>query len=165
MKIQVETFLNQFDSNFRNEIVEFAKRITKYTEEYDVVIFLARKAVCLADCLNELELSNFNCLVTSSRVLDMNLTWLKNKKIAIIDDTLISGTSLYQIKQTLSENDITDVDFYVLAVDNEWWCKDLISPKTPYLFIDPSQVSLICSNIVDAIATVPRPYSIDRAFL
>ena len=95
MKLRRELFLEQFDSSFRNHIVEFSKRITSLSKEYDVLIFLARKAACLADCFDELQLSHFHCIVTSSRILDMNLSWMHNKKVAIIDDTLISGTTIW----------------------------------------------------------------------
>lgn len=161
MKLRRELFLEQFDSSFRNHIVEFSKRITSLSKEYDVLIFLARKAACLADCFDELQLSHFHCIVTSSRILDMNLSWMHNKKVAIIDDTLISGTTICNAKSKLEKAGVSQIDVYVLSVDESWWATDLVDPQPGYFRLNTKQTSLICSNIVKAISVVPRPYNID----
>jgi len=161
MSLRRDFFLDQFDSSFRTHIVEFSKRLTELSHKYDVLIFLARKAACLADCLDELELSNFHCVVTSSRILDMNLDWLKSKKVAIIDDALISGTTINEALRKLSKFGIDKVDVYVLSVDEKWWTKELVNPMPSYFKLNSEQTSLICANIVNAISVVPRPYTID----
>ena len=63
MSLRREYFLEQFDSNLRTHVIEFSKRLTDISKRYDVLIFVARKAACLADCLDELELSNFHCVI------------------------------------------------------------------------------------------------------
>ncbi len=161
MSLRRDFFLDQFDSSFRTHIVEFSKRLTEISHKYDVLIFLARKAACLADCLDELELTNFHCIVTSSRILDMNLDWLKSKKIAIIDDALISGTTINEAQRKLSTFGIKKVDVYVLSVDENWWTKELVNPMPSYFKLNSEQTALICANIVNAISVVPRPYTID----
>lgn len=161
MSIKQDFFLDQFDSSFRTHIVEFSKKLTDLSHKYDVMIFLARKAACLADCFDELELSNFHCIITSSRILDMNLDWLKSKKIAIIDDALISGTTIYEAQHKLSSFGINKADVYVLSVDENWWTKELVNPEPSYFKLNSAQTSLICANIVKAISVVPRPYTID----
>ncbi|MDF2189845.1 hypothetical protein [Paraflavitalea sp. CAU 1676] len=115
----------------------------------------------MADCLDELELSSFHCVVTSSRILDMDLNWLKSKKVAIVDDALISGTTINEALGKLNTFGIDKVDVYVLSVDGHWWVKELVDPKPPYFTLNSEQTSLICSNIVNAISVVPRPYTID----
>lgn len=115
----------------------------------------------LADCLDELELTNFHCVVTSSRILDMNLDWLKSKKVAIIDDALISGTTINEAQRKLSTFGIEKVGVYVLSVDENWWTKELVNPMPSYFKLNSEQTSLICANIVNAISVVPRPYTID----
>lgn len=161
MKYRTELFLKQFDSAYRTQIIEFAKYLTKLSTESDVLIFMARKAACLADCFLELEMANFHCITTSSRVLEMNLDWLKGKKVAIIDDALITGTTIYGAMQKLSDVGTVQVQVHVLSVDERWWSNELINPTSSYLSLNSQQTSLICSNIVKAISVVPRPYNID----
>ena len=161
MSLRRNFFLEQFDSSFRTHIVEFSKRLTDLSQKFDVLIFLARKAACLADCLDELGLTNFHCIITSSRVLDMDLTWLKAKKVAIVDDALISGTTINETLRKLHAYGVDEVDVNVLSVDESWWSKELVNPTPPYFTLNSDQTSLICSNIVNAISVVPRPYTID----
>ncbi|WP_211604812.1 hypothetical protein [Porphyromonas gingivalis] len=161
MSLRKDFFLDQFDSSFRNHIVEFSKRLTEISKKYDVLILLARKAACLGDCFDELQLSSFHCVVTSSRVLDMNLDWLKTKKVAIVDDMLISGTTINNALGKLNRAGVDNVDVYVLSIDENWLNKDMVSPIAPYFKMNSEQTSLICSNIVKAISVVPRPYTID----
>jgi nucleoside phosphorylase/hypoxanthine phosphoribosyltransferase len=161
MTLRRDYFLDQFDSSFRTHIIEFSKRLTNISNKYDVLIFLARKAACLADCLDELEMTNFHCTITSSRILDMDLSWLQSKKVAIIDDALISGTTISEALRKLNKVSISKVDVYVLSVDENWWSRELVEPMPPYFKLNSEQTSLICSNIVKAISVVPRPYTID----
>jgi len=161
MSARSEYFLDQFDPGFRTHVIEFAKRLTALSKKYDVLIFLARKAACLADCFDELGLSTYNCVITSSRVLDMNVGWMKGKKVAIIDDALISGTTIYQALSKLSSNGITDVDVSILSIDDYWWNRDLVKPIAPYFELNSEQTSQLCANIVQAISVLPRPYTID----
>jgi len=156
-----EKFLRKFDSAFRNEIIEFGKRITEISKTNDVIIFLARKSICLVDSLIELGLANIHCDITSSRILDYNKTWLFKKNVAIVDDALISGSTLHQIKESLKYVGCNKTSFHVLCVDKEWWSKELINPNKPYLELNSQQTEILCKEIVDAIATIPRPYSVD----
>lgn len=161
MSIRQDFFLDQFDSAFKTHIIEFSKKLTDLSHSYDVIIFLARKAACLADCFDELGMSSFHCVITSSRILDMNLDWLKYKRIAIVDDALISGTTIYEAQQKLNSFGINEADVYVLSIDEYWWSKELVTPKPSYFKLNSTQTSLICANIVKAISVVPRPYTID----
>lgn len=160
MNTRQKKFLGQFDSNFRLHIVEFAKHLTEISKEYDILIFMARKAACLADCFNELQLSTFHCEITSSRILDMNLDWLKNKKIALIDDALITGRTILKALEKLKPI-VHEIDVYVLSIDEDYLVQDLVKPKSPYLKFNSEQTLQICFNIVKAISLVPRPYNID----
>lgn len=160
MQEQETDFMACFDPTIAPYVVEFGKRLTRYTEEYDVVLLMARKAVCFAEALRLLRLTSYQCIVTSQRVLDLNLEWLRNKKIAIIDDALITGTTIYQTVQKLKRVGC-NVDVYVLCVNTEWWSPQLVQPKDPYLKLNDERTASFCSDIVDAISLIPIPYSTD----
>jgi len=161
MKNRQNIFLEQFDSEFRNHIIEFGKRISDLSKKNDLLIFMARKAACLADCMEQVGLMDLHCITASSRILNFNLEWLKDKRIAIIDDTLISGTTLYQVKNRLIDNQINEFSFNVLCVDSYWWNSNLVKPEKPFVELKSESVIQVCSQIVNSIAIIPRPYSID----
>lgn len=160
MKDLVKEVLSPFKECYHSLIIEYGKRLSEYSREYDVLIFMARKSVCFAEMLRYLRLSNFESIVTSNRILDFDLNWLKGKRVAIIDDALITGTSLYQVKKKLSDICLS-VDVYVLCINEEFWSKELIEPKKPYAVLSDIQTAEICSDIVDSISLVPIPYATD----
>ena len=155
-----ELFLSRFDEGMRPSIVEYGKRITNISGKSDVIIFMARKSACLAESLRILRLANFQCIITSHRVLDMNTSWLKGKHIAIFDDAVITGTTICCTKLVL-ENLGCIVTVNVLCVDTDNWCPDLVEPSKPYLNLDQQSCASLCSDIVDAISLIPLPYSTD----
>lgn len=156
-----ENFLQQFDSNMRQHITSFAQRLSSISQEVDVMIFLARKAACLGDCFTRLGFSTFSCTVTSSRILDLNLNWLRNKKIAIIDDMLISGTTLNRAIEKLRKNGISNVKVYVLSTDKDFFNAEVVQVESPHLCLPNNQIICTCSEIVKAISSTARPYTID----
>lgn len=156
-----EIFLNAFDAGFRTHIVEYAKRLTKVSSSHDVMICMARKAICLVDSLIELRMIQPSCVVTSSRILDMDLGWLKGKRVALVDDALVCGTTLASAVGLLTKSGVGEVSVHVLCVNREYWVRDLVQPVPPFVELNDSETSLICSQIVKAISLVPRPYNID----
>lgn len=159
-----DIFLSRFNSSMRPEIIEYGKRLSSFSEEKNAVLFfMARKAVCLADCLASLKLSFFSCPITSDRVLELNTEWLQNKKVIVVDDALISGTTLFRTNEKLLQAGIKEENIknIVLCVNNKWWCPELITPHKPYLELEDNETASLCASIVEAISIVPRPYCVD----
>jgi nucleoside phosphorylase len=164
-------FLNQFDPKIKSEIIEFGKRLTSLNA--DVYILMARKAACFIDCLKELNLVNLDGFITSERILDLDIKWLKGKNIAIIDDTIISGTTLYKTINKLNAAEVESITVSVLTVDKEHFVEDLlINNQTeksyltkPYLKLTHTECIKVCSDIVNALSIFPRPYNVDFPYL
>jgi nucleoside phosphorylase len=160
-------FLNQFDPKIKNEVIEFGKRLTKINA--DVFIVMARKGACLIDCLQELNITTLEGYVTSERVLDLDTSWLENKKVVIIDDTIISGTTLYKTIKKLRLAKVKDISVNVLTVDKENFVPDLLYNENekksyltkPFLSLNHTECIKVCSDIVNALSIYPRPYDID----
>lgn len=161
MKKSQANFLQQFNSNIRTHIINFAERLTQISQEVDIMIFLARKAACMGDCFYKLGLSKFHCDVTSSRILDLNLSWLRGKRVAIVDDMLISGTTIHKVVEKLRQNDIHNVKVYVLSTDTDFFNPNVLKIEEPYLRLDNKHTTCACAEIVKAISSTPRPYTID----
>ncbi|WP_444244232.1 phosphoribosyltransferase family protein [Eubacterium sp.] len=71
----------------------------------------------------------------TDRILDTNLQWLKGKSVTIIDDALVSGTTIRKtIDKLLSIVDPEKIKVYVLSVNSEWYKRTEtdLSKKYPY---------------------------------
>lgn len=164
-------FLSQFDPRIKNEIIEFGKRLTD--SKADVYIVMARKAACFINCLQELNLVTLDGFVTSERVLDLDTNWLKGKRIIIIDDTIISGTTLFKTINKLNSAGVIDISVSVLTVDKDHFVPDLLMNdkrnvsylSKPYLSLNHTECIKVCSDIVNAISIYPRPYDVDYPYI
>ena len=152
-------FLDQFDTDLLKWVTAFADTISQL--DHDVLIFTARKAACLYDAMRRVGLVAANGVVVSDRVLDLNLDWLAGKTVALIDDVIITGSSLYRAKQTLLAAGVTNVDTFALAIDEDNWVEDLVQPTGPRLMLPAMRAINLCTQMVNALAVVPRPYNLD----
>lgn len=166
MKQNQKHFLSQFDQPMRKHIINFCNILSK--TNYEVYILLARKAACFIDTLIELDLIELNGTIVSDRILECNRDWLKNKSVAIIDDTIISGTSIYKLIQKLEEIKIETIDVYTFCINEYWYVDEMLKNshgisylKEPYIKLDHNSSLKFCKNIVEALALTPRPYNID----
>ncbi len=162
---RIKKLLNCFDANTQNYLLDFCDRISNM--QADVFIIMARKASCFYNCLEELGMIHFNGYVTSERILDMPTDWLEGMSVIIIDDALVSGTSIYKTINKLKEAHVRSIDVHVLTVNEKWFQPALLKDDDKdYLFHncnkqpDPKCVEL-CYNVVNAILIQPRPYDID----
>ncbi|QIE58034.1 hypothetical protein G5B37_00160 [Rasiella rasia] len=166
-----DLFLDQFDPKIKSEIIEFGKRLNSMNA--DVFILMARKAACFIDCLQELNLTSLDGFITSERILDLDTKWLKGKRIAIIDDTIISGTTLFKTINKLKKVNVENISVSVLTVDKEHFVEDLlINDDTqesyllePYLKLSHTECIKVCSDIVNALSIFPRPYNVDFPYI
>ena len=128
---------------------------------------MARKAACFVECLEVLGLTRLNGRVTTDRVLDMDLKWLKERKVVLIDDTIISGTTIHDGLKTLENAKVKEASVMVFCIDKYWYSDDLIKfngnscLQNPYLKLEHAECLKFCSDIVKALSLYPRPYSID----
>lgn len=159
-----DAFLGVFEgSGFKSNIVEYGKMVTRLSRNVDVIMLMARKAVCLVESLEATRLTTLYCPVVSDRILDTDVSWLKGKRVAICDDALISGTTLYRTAERLHNAGVrtTDVTTKVLCINTKWHSPDLVEPDGPYLELSDVETASLCARIVDAISIVPRPYAVD----
>lgn len=163
-----DPFLNVFQGDVRNNIIAFSEQL--WNSDSDVFLFMARKAACFFDCLRELGITDVRGQALSDRVLDMDLSFLKGKKVTLVDDCIFTGTTLYRAKNAVVKAGCSEFNTVTLAIN-----KDTIRPA---LLPGGSEASELClaspmfalSNsdcvrqnydIVRAISIIPRPYDVD----
>ncbi|MBR6491797.1 MAG: hypothetical protein IKT02_05620, partial [Bacteroidales bacterium] len=115
----------ELSSIFRGDYFRTAsshiKRIQNVLNNYDVVIFMARKAICFYEALkNNEEITNSNCRIVSSRIVYYNtLNNYKDKKIAVVDDVVVRGRSINRVASTL-KNEGLKADYFVAACEENF---------------------------------------------
>lgn len=152
-------FLDQFPTGLVPHIIEFGKRLSAI--EADVIVVMARKAACFVECLQQLKLSGIKCSITSDRILDMDTSWLKGKRVVLVDDVIISGTSLYRVINELKSREVLDVRIITLCVGKASWSRELVQPEAPYVELTDDEVTNFSASMTDALSVVPRPFNVD----
>lgn len=163
---RIDSFFNVFEKSVQDEIMAFCKRIT--STHSDVYVIMARKAAVLCDSLEELGLIHLEGYVTSDRSLDINGEWLRGKEVTIIDDAVVSGTTLYTTIQKITLYGAKSISVQILTVNEAWYNPALLQDESGNSYVFPVYNKLpdnlcikLCNDIVQAISLVPRPYDID----
>jgi|GEM_PF-6703165 len=160
-------FLNVFEEKIRGRIIEFCTKINH--SKADLYILMARKAACFINALEEYSLIAINGDVISERLLDTNIEWNNIRKVIIIDDVIISGTTLYRtIKSIKDINSFVEIKVFVLGINEKWFNSDLLKDEKgksyldlPIKPLDNSQCIKLSGDIVKMLAMMPTPYNID----
>ena len=151
--------MSQFEPDIAVALLEFGKSLRKI--EVDAFIFLARKSLCLYDVLVRIGIPPIERCVISDRVLDMELSPLQGKKVALIDDTLIVGTTIAKARARLEKTAGAKVSTHVFCVDQDWHNPELAEPDTVALRLPHQRIMAFCAAEVRALSLVPRPYLVD----
>jgi len=160
-------FLNLFEEKLRGRIIEFCNEIND--SKADLYILMARKAACFINALEELSMIAIKGEIISERVLDTNLDWLNIRKIIIIDDVIISGTTLNRtIKSIKEKNSTIEIKVFVLGINEKWFNDELLEDEfgnsylgLPQKPLENSQCIKLSGDIVKMLAMMPTPYNID----
>lgn len=121
-------FLSNFEPESRAQIIEFGKKISSPELASDVYLIMARKAICFVDLLLKFKLASLNGIIVTDRILDLNLKWLEGKTVTIIDDALVSGTTIRKVIDKLTTViDQENIKVYVLSVNSEWYRRPFVN--------------------------------------
>lgn len=156
---QRERFFNQFEPVHRQHLLAFANRVAAL--DVDVIMPMARKAACLLDALRSLGLFGPNALVVSDRATDFGTAWLEGSTIALIDDSIVSGSSIYRLQRLLEQAKVKSVRTLSYCVNSRWWNSNLAQPENPYQVLSDRESQAFCVQVVQALAAIPRPYNVD----
>lgn len=156
---KLEQILSLFPNSIRAGLVEFAKHIA--TIETDYIICMARKSVRLLDLLALAGLPQAQKPIFYHYVLAQDLTWLRDKTVTLIDDTLILGTTLMTATDKLQKIGVKNVSTVVFAVDRDTWQKELIQPAITFMELSAEDMLAFCSCEVRAFAFWGIPYISD----
>jgi len=155
----MSSLLQKFPAETSLLLIEFSKYLA--TLDADYIILMARKALRLYDFLVLAGGKLAQKPVLSDHVLDQNPEIFRGKKVCLVDDTLILGTTLGEAKRRLIEAGAKKVTSHVFICDKENWCRDLIIPEKIFALRDHEQVRSFCAQEVAALAAAGIPYLSD----
>jgi hypothetical protein len=160
-----------FGQDTITSIIDFGKKII--AEKADLIILMARKAVFFYDILQKIGLDFQNTEVVSNRILDFDDKFFKDKKIVIVDDSPILGTTAKKIIGELQEKATKEVKFFTFAADKNYLISDFSPDYIQRIYgesrdsKDNDRISSsnhllnFCYNEVKAISSLSLPYLID----
>lgn len=160
-----------FDSNMCESIMDFAQKISCICDA-DKFIVMSRKAACFINFLKRHGTISFNGDLVTDRILDIDIEQFAGKDVVIIDDVVVSGTTIYSLIKKLKSVNVKRIRVYVLAVNKEFYNPNLFiyeAPdgtvqnyiQTPYIPVSDAACTRICSNIVSTFALDISPYDVD----
>lgn len=158
-----ELVLGQFDPSWTASLLEFAKDIARADAE--AYVFMARKSLCLYDVLVGLGAPPVERALLSDRALDCDLEGLHGKRIMLVDDTLILGTTLAKAQRRLARLPGTTIESVVFCRNTDWSDDRVFRPDRVYLDLPDHGTQTFCASEVLAFSLFPRPYVSDFPML
>lgn len=175
---------NKKKERFFSSFTEFEKNIlagyvnTLSSSKADIYLVMARKATCLIEALIELGSLSLNGKVYSERILDLGKDFLisifKDKSVIVVDDTIVSGTTISDVTKTILNYGAKQVSIEVITVNKKWYAPELLKArleqhgKSNVEFLYSKPVELMdndsinfCFDIVKGLSILPKLYDYD----
>ncbi|MFW8743480.1 phosphoribosyltransferase [Mesorhizobium ciceri] len=151
--------LSQFPPSLHDSIIEFWRHVS--TIDADYIVFLARKSLRLYDLFTECGFPRTERVVLSDHVIDFAPERFRGKRIALVDDTLILGTTLRRTVDALLVLGASDVSVHVMFADEKYWIKSIIDPDHIGSILPHDVLLNFCNASVVALQTRAIPYLTD----
>ena len=159
-----------FDDETSKNIIDFCNAINEASA--DVYIVMARKAACFVQFLERSRYIDFGGKLVTDRLLDYDTGWLYGKKVVLIDDVIVSGTTIFTAIKKIELAGAESIQVIVVGVNKEYFNTELFDYETytgerknyithPYLLLTDAGCIRMCSNIVAVFALNIAPYDVD----
>lgn len=108
-----------FKGDALTRIRTYIKSLQNYIDEYDLIVLMARKAICFFEALvrnEEVNISNSKCRITTNRIFTYNITQFDGEKILLMDDIVVKGRT---IRNTIKEAEKFNKNFKIYFLANK----------------------------------------------
>lgn len=169
MVLKEDKVINFFSVEMQKEMLKYCDRINNSTA--DVFVFMARKAACFFQVLVEngcIDPDILDKKIITDRAVDFSLGYVKDKKVAIVDDVIFSGTTIAKMIKCLESAGSSEVEIIVLAINDET-CRmsfahaggeDKLDRKQ-CTKLNNEECTKLCSDISKALSMIGKPYDVD----
>ena len=151
--------LEQFEPEVADALVEFSKYLAHVEADALIFMVLERRSVCTTSSNRWGRLRSRR---SSSRIgFDTDLAHLAGRRVALVDDTLMVGTTLAETTRRLQELPGVEVSSHVFCRNVDYALPELHQPDTTWLDMDEQRIRMFCSAEVRAFSVAPQPYLSD----
>ncbi|EGG94676.1 hypothetical protein IMCC1989_2488 [gamma proteobacterium IMCC1989] len=157
-KNRIERILEPFGAAHASALVSFFNEIA--SQDVDVVIFMARKALCLYKLFVLCGARRIESRIATESIIK-NPDELIGKKIIVVDDTLFVGTTLAEVERRLEKIKIESVIFYVYCGDVGNWDEDTFCPDFLMRELSSQEIIEFCAAECRALINAGIPYLTD----
>lgn len=159
--------LDLFDEKTSDALQSFCENIN--TSTADVFVIMAHKAICLFKVLQDQNYLNIgNKTVISNLSLDFKTESLKDKKVAVVDDIMISGTAVSSAvnKAILCGANESDISVIVLAIDTYYMRMQFVNKLHKNIlvcekYLNDNDCIKLSANLSNAFSYYGIPYDYD----
>lgn len=170
MILRDANIIGYFSKMMQQEILKFCDRINN--TDADVLIMMARKAPCFFQVLVEngyIRTSVLKKMIITDRAVDFSIKYIKDKKVAIIDDVIFSGTTIAKMINYIEKFSPLSIEVIVLAINNESFkmkfkhsrdAKEMIN-REHCARLNDAECTKLCSDISRVLSLIGKPYDVD----
>lgn len=173
MYLRQENIINYFDDVMKRELIKFCERINE--SDADIFILMARKAACFFQVLVESGYIDSTVVmkkkIVTDRSVDFSNSYLKGKKILIVDDVIFSGSTIAKMVLYLKSCgvEVQNISILVLAVNSDTFKMKFISDDVGHdIFrindsakLGNADCTKLCGDISRILSILGKPYDVD----
>lgn len=156
---RVERILEPFGAKHAAGLIEFFDKIA--TSDFDLVIFMARKSLCIYRLMELCGVRKISMPVVSDALLDSDPDLFKGKRVLVVDDTLFVGTTLADAKERLETTQAAQIEFWVYCADGETWSEETFRPEYIHSIMSANEIIEFCAAECRAMINAGIPYLTD----
>lgn len=160
-KTRIERILEPFGARHASGLIEFFDKVAE--ADFDVVVFMARKSLCIYRMMQLCGVKRINVPVFSDARLEGDLEWFEGKRVLVVDDTLFVGTTLSNAKNILGGCRTRRLEFWVYCADGETWSDEYFHPDYIHTILTAQETLAFCSAECRAMINASVPYLLDFA--
>ncbi|MEM8774976.1 MAG: hypothetical protein AAGF53_08075 [Pseudomonadota bacterium] len=158
---RTERILEPFGAALSSELIRYFDMIADY--DCDVVIFMARKSLCLYRMVQLCGSKPISVPIFSDTILEGQADLLEGKRVLVVDDTLFVGTTLADASEKLSQLNVAESRFWVFCVDTETVKEKKFSPDYVHKEMTEQDAIEFCAAECRALINSGIPYLTDFA--
>ena len=158
---RTERILEPLGARHGAELISFFDMVAEF--DCDLVIFMARKSLCLYRMMQICGAKTINVPVFSDTILENDGDLLRGKRILIVDDTLFVGTTLSDAADRLNKCNVRESTFWVYCADVDTWKSKTFLPTYIHVELSAQDAIEFCAAECRALINAGIPYLSDFA--